>query len=121
MPFVKGQGGRRAGALNKHTAEIKALAMKAAPEIIRGLIKIATKSENEAVRVAASKELLDRAIGKAPQPHDGDGSGGAIRFAVSAELPTAEDWLAECQAVEVNGDANGGYLAPPIKTTAGLD
>jgi hypothetical protein len=67
MRFQKGNGGRPRGALNKNVAEIKALAMESAPDIVRGLVELAKSSPNESVRVAASKELLDRAIGKATQ------------------------------------------------------
>jgi hypothetical protein len=65
--------GRRAGTPNKKTADIKALAFKSAPDAIKELSRLAKHSQNEAVRVAAAKELLDRAIGKAVQPHSGEG------------------------------------------------
>jgi hypothetical protein len=39
------------------------------------------------VAVAACRELLDRGYGKAPQPHDGDGQGGAITVVVTTGVP----------------------------------
>jgi|ERR1700730_2933708 len=45
----------------------------------------ASSSRNDLTRVAAIKELFDRGYGKAPQPHDGDGEGGAIKHIVSWE------------------------------------
>ena len=66
------RGGRKAGTPNKVTAEIKALAAEHAPAIIKELVRLATKAKNEATRVAAGKELLDRAFGKAPQALVGD-------------------------------------------------
>lgn len=66
------RGGRKAGTPNKATAEIKALAAQHAPAIVKELVRLATKAKNEATRVAAGKELLDRAFGKAPQALVGD-------------------------------------------------
>ncbi|MGI0012164.1 MAG: hypothetical protein ACREBU_01785 [Nitrososphaera sp.] len=71
--------GRPKGSLNKNTTEIKHLAMMAAPDAIRYLIGLAKNARNESVRVAAIKELLDRAIGRPVQPHSGEiGTGTAI-------------------------------------------
>ena len=66
---MKGQktGGRVAGTPNKATAEIKALAGMHAEAAIAELARLATGAESEAARVAAIKELLDRAFGKAAQ------------------------------------------------------
>ena len=74
MPVPKGTrvGGRQKGTPNKATAEIKALAAQHAPAIVKELVRLATKAKNEATRVAAGKELLDRAFGKAPQALVGD-------------------------------------------------
>ncbi len=74
--------GRKPGSLNKATADIKALARQYAPEAVRELARLATKAESEQARVSAIKEILDRAYGKSPQPHDGDGEGGAIQHAI---------------------------------------
>jgi hypothetical protein len=77
MPFQKGQprpskAGRKKGVPNKATADIKALAVKHAPAAIKELVRLMTKAESEATRVAAAKELLDRGLGKAAQPIEGD-------------------------------------------------
>lgn len=63
-------GGRVKGSVNKLTADIKALAAQYAPAAVAELGRLATTAENPAARVAACKELLDRAYGKAPQSVD---------------------------------------------------
>jgi hypothetical protein len=83
MPFQKGckrapTAGRQKGTTNKNTALIKEIAIKDAPEMIKELVRLALHATNEAVRVAAAKELLDRAIGKAVQPVSGDIGEGQI-------------------------------------------
>jgi hypothetical protein len=52
---------------NKVTAEIKALAQQYAPASMKELARLALKAESEQARVAAIKEILDRAYGKSPQ------------------------------------------------------
>ncbi len=59
--------GRQKGVPNKATSDIKAAAQKHGPAMIAELVRIATNAESEAARVAACKEVLDRAYGKAPQ------------------------------------------------------
>jgi hypothetical protein len=61
-------GARTKGARNKVTAEVKALAQTYAPAAIKELARLSTEAESEAARVAASKEILDRAYGKPMQP-----------------------------------------------------
>jgi len=63
---------RPKGSPNKSTAEIKALAQKHTGKAMAELARLATGAESEATRVAAIKELLDRAYGKASQPIGGD-------------------------------------------------
>lgn len=41
------------------------MALKYAPAAFEELARISTKGESEAVRIAATKEILDRAFGKA--------------------------------------------------------
>ena len=62
------RGGRQKGTPNKATAEVKVLAQKYAPAAIEELGRLSTGAESEAARVAASKEILDRAYGKPMQP-----------------------------------------------------
>ena len=47
---------------------VSAWASHEAPVLVRELIRLATKAESEAVRVAAIKEMFDRGFGKATQP-----------------------------------------------------
>lgn len=77
-------GGRVKGTPNKATADIKALAQVHGPAIVKRLVELSNDASG-AVAVAASRELLDRGYGKAPQPHDGDGQGGAIKWIVTWE------------------------------------
>ena len=56
--------GRKAGVPNKATADVKAIARSYAPDAIRELARLAMNAESEAARVAAIRELLDRAYGK---------------------------------------------------------
>lgn len=65
-------GGRQKGTPNKATADVKALAGKYGPDAIEELWAIAKKSQSDAAKVAAIKELLDRAYGKATQIIGGD-------------------------------------------------
>jgi phage tail sheath gpL-like len=70
MATVEGKktGGRKKGVPNKATREIKALAQKHGPEAIKTLINIMKTGKQEPARIAAAKELLDRAYGKSTQP-----------------------------------------------------
>ena len=70
--------GRKKGQPNKATAEVRAAARKFAPTAFKELARLAAKAESEQARIAAIKEILDRAYGKSVQPHDGDGEGGPI-------------------------------------------
>lgn len=79
------RGGRQKGTPNKVTLEIRDLARVYGPTAIAELARIAglTKqpgSENEATRVAAIKELIDRGYGKATQPISGDDTKPPIRL-----------------------------------------
>lgn len=81
MGHVKGTprtGGRVKGTPNHATVEIKELARKHGPAVIEGLVRLA-RDPSGAVAVAASRELLDRGYGKAPQPQTGEGGGGPVQ------------------------------------------
>lgn len=65
-------GGRTAGVPNKATADIKALAGKFSEEAFNVLMSIARKSESDAARVSAVKEIFDRAYGRPAQAVTGD-------------------------------------------------
>lgn len=60
-------GGRRAGTRNKATREVKDLALPYTAAAMKELGRLALKAESEPARVAAIKELFDRAFGKASQ------------------------------------------------------
>ena len=70
-------GGRAKGTPNHATADIRELARVHGPAVIQRLVAL-SHNPSGAVAVAASRELLDRGYGKAPQPHDGDGQGGPV-------------------------------------------
>lgn len=71
---TSGQG-RPKGAGNKATADVKALAGKYTDAAMAELGRLATKADSETARVAAIKELLDRAFGKAPVSVDMNAKG----------------------------------------------
>ena len=60
--------GRPKGVPNRVTVEIKTACQAAAPQMLDELKRLALRSENEGTRVAAIKEIFDRAYGKASQP-----------------------------------------------------
>jgi hypothetical protein len=62
-------GGRKPGVPNKVTAEVRDLAE---------LARLALESESDQARVAAAKEILDRAYGKCAQSISGDEGGPTI-------------------------------------------
>jgi hypothetical protein len=66
----KGQpktGGRTKGTPNRATAEIKALAQEYGALAIETLANLMATATSEQARVAAARELLDRAYGKPAQ------------------------------------------------------
>lgn len=82
--------GRPPGALNKNTADIRALARSYGPDAIMRLAELAgfavgedgkrlPAAVSEATQIAATNSLLDRGYGKAVQPVAGaDGEGPVI-------------------------------------------
>ena len=60
--------GRPKGSLNKATAEIKQAARKHGPDALKVLALLMKNAESEQAQIAAAKEILDRAYGKATQP-----------------------------------------------------
>jgi hypothetical protein len=85
--------GRKKGAPNKATADVKALAGKYADAAMKELGRLATKAESEQARVAAIKELLDRAFGKSKQAVEFEGAlTGAltVTYVTNSKAPAAE-------------------------------
>jgi hypothetical protein len=75
--------GRPKGAVNKTTADVRALAQEYGARAIASLASIMENEEQPAAaRVSAAKELLDRGFGKSPQPIT-DGDGGSLSDAVA--------------------------------------
>ena len=62
----KKTGGRVAGTPNRVTVELRGLAQAYTEAAIHELARLALHARNEGVRVAAIRELLDRAYGRAP-------------------------------------------------------
>ncbi len=60
-------GGRKSGSLNKVTAEVKLAAQKYGPEAIETLARLMRTAESDQVKIAACREILDRAYGKPAQ------------------------------------------------------
>ena len=58
-------GGRVAGTPNKNSTEVRQLALAHSGTAIELLVSLMTSSTNDAVRLAAARELLDRSCGKA--------------------------------------------------------
>jgi hypothetical protein len=87
--FLKGSRpvGRAKGTPDKVSAEIRATAAAYGPKVIAELVRLVSHAKNEATRVAACKELLDRAIGKAVQPHSGEGGEGPVIVQVITGVP----------------------------------
>ena len=88
MPFQKGRSGnpkgRPTGAKNRATSEIQDLARQYTPAALKELVRLSTKAESEQARVAACREILDRAYGKPAQAHTGpDGEPLTIPGAIS--------------------------------------
>ena len=63
-------GGRVAGSRNRTTIEIRALAGQYGGEAVARLVDLMRHAENEATRLAAARELLDRGFGKSVQHAD---------------------------------------------------
>lgn len=80
-------GGRVKGTPNKATAEIKDIARQYGPAALKEAAKLAGlvdngsgKAESEQARLSALNIILDRAYGKAAQPHTGEGGEGPVQI-----------------------------------------
>lgn len=77
------RGGPRPGSGRKPgkvTAPLREIARQHTEKAVATLVAVLEDSEAPAsARVSAANSILDRGYGKAPQPIDGDGDGGAIQ------------------------------------------
>ncbi len=86
MPVPKGTrvGGRQRGTPNKVGREVRELAQKHGPKILQSLVDMVNDDETpHAARVAASKEVLDRAYGKPAQSVTGEDGEGPVKIEFS--------------------------------------
>lgn len=89
------RGGRKAGTPNKVTSQVRAEAMKHSGSVLKVLVSIAIdKDAPPAARVAASREVLDRAVGKPPQ--ELTGADGAALIPASVAFLIRQQVGAEC-------------------------
>jgi hypothetical protein len=71
--------GRPKGAVNKATKDIKEIARAHGPEVIEGFWRLFKEADSDQAKIAAGKEILDRAYGKSTQPLSGDDDAPAIK------------------------------------------
>ena len=87
---MSGHGGARPGAgrpngsRNKVTFEVRELALQHGPGALAELVKLSKKAKSESVRLAAIREILDRAYGRPPQAME-------IMNLTPEELPSDEE------------------------------
>ena len=86
-------GGRKPGSVNKATADIRELAQNYAPEALVELARLAKEAVSESARIAAIREILDRAYGKSPQAVMLDGD-------LTVQAPEITDDMTPAQAAE---------------------
>jgi hypothetical protein len=107
-------GGRRKGTPNKVTAEVREVASQHSETAVAELARLMVEGQSEQVRVAACREILDRAHGKSRQSveHTGHGAG---PIAVK-ELPDKEKmrrlatFLLQDGIVTLDGGSKGRAL-----------
>lgn len=101
MPKGAKFGGRQKGTPNKATAEVKVLALQYTTEAIKGLVKLAKTARSEQARVAAWREVLDRAVGRPAQSVDLTNSDGSLASAWAAARAEMEQVNYEPPEAEV--------------------
>jgi hypothetical protein len=92
--------------LNAFGAEME-ICRQEAPILVKELIRLATAAENEAVRVAAIKEMFDRGFGRATRPIEG-----RMTYAVSEQL--AELFRENANGTLGSEIARRAALPPPM-------
>ena len=87
---MSGHGGARPGAgrpngsQNKVTLEVRELALEHGPTALKNLVTLSQKAKSESVRLAAIREVLDRAYGRPQQALE-------IMSPTPEELPSDEE------------------------------
>jgi len=87
---MNGHGGARPGAgrpngsRNKITLEVRELALEHGPTALKNLVTLSQKAKSESVRLAAIREVLDRAYGRPQQAME-------IMDVTPEELPSDEE------------------------------
>ena len=66
-------GGRAAGTLNKDATNVRSLASVYTADCLKTLVNIVQRSKNEGNRIAAARELLDRATYGTSRPLGAEG------------------------------------------------
>ena len=85
-------GGRQPGTPNRIGQEVRDLASAYGPEAVRLLARLMRSGETEALRLAAAKEILDRAVGRPPQaPTVGDEDGPVAFSFTWLSAPVVDD------------------------------
>ena len=116
MPVTSTSGqGRPKGALNKGTKDVRALAQSYGPRAIGILVQLAGLEPPETIdppsewaRIAAIKELLDRAYGKASQVLANDPDNPlTVQFVIRApaKSESTQAWLQQYAPKQLEGDA----------------
>jgi hypothetical protein len=86
------RAGRPKGSLNKVTRDVRELALIHGPAAMKELARLSIQAESEAARIAACKEILDRAYRRPPQAAQGDGD-------ECGELQPERTWLDQAKAL----------------------
>jgi len=87
---MNGHGGARPGAgrpngsQNKVTLEVRELALEHGPTALKNLVMLSQKAKSESVKLAAIREILDRAYGRPQQAME-------IMSPTPEELPSDEE------------------------------
>lgn len=82
--YTKGQ--KRPPSEPGHKKQIRRLTAHYTKEIVKNLVEIALNGENEMARVAASREILDRAYGRpTPPKEDQDESKPAVTIVINGD------------------------------------
>jgi hypothetical protein len=76
------QGGRAVGSRNRYSKDIKIMAMRYGKMALKEIVALC-KHIDPKIRLAASKEILDRAYGRPVQPQSGPSGTGPIEIQVT--------------------------------------